>query len=78
MTKLLDHLWHLICLLGALDAALPTGTIDIFPAKFRPIVIGGPAASWIKGHRNLFIDPEGNKLAPEDKSPLLKAKAAGA
>ncbi len=74
VTKLFDHLWHLICLLAALDAAIPSGTVDIFPPKFRPYIIGGFAvASWVKGHRNLFIDPEGNTLPPPDKSPLVKA-----
>lgn len=78
MTKLFDHLWHLICLLAALDAAIPSGTVDIFPPKVRPYIIGGMvAASWIKGHRNLFIDPEGNNLPPTDKSPLVKSATEG-
>ena len=60
MTKAFNHALYFVFLLAAVSNALPAGSLDIFPVKWRPVVAGIlGAACWVKGHRNLFVNPDG-------------------
>lgn len=60
MTKIVNHVYYLICLLIAVYAALPASAIEILPTKWKPYLVGAAlAAGWLKSHWNLFINPDG-------------------
>ncbi len=62
-TQILNQLYNLLCVLCAVWAEMPPAALDVLPAPWKHYVtVGAMAAMWIKGHRNLFITPDGAKL----------------
>lgn len=77
LTQWANHVYYALCLIAALWAALPPSAMDLLPPNWKPYVAAAAgAAVWIKGHWNLFINPNGTP-ASEAWSPVNdKAKAA--
>lgn len=60
MTKTFNHVFYALLALVGLLSAIPDEVVTILPPKVKPYV--GTAvivAAWIKGHKNLFVNPDG-------------------
>ena len=61
-TQIINTVYGLICLVAALGAEL--GEIPFLPPRAKHYVAGASVvALWLKGHWNLFINPDGSPAA---------------
>lgn len=67
MTKFLNHLYYAVCLLVAMLSELP---LDVLPENWKhKIAVVAVMAAWVKGHWNLFVNPNGTPAETAWESP---------
>jgi hypothetical protein len=60
-TQVKNAIYYGICLIVAIYAAIPQGSLQFIPVSWRPYVEGAvTVAAWVKSNWNLFINPDGS------------------
>jgi hypothetical protein len=74
--KTLTIFWNLVCAIAALTAEVLADPqmLNLFPSKYaHAIALVAFVASWLRGHKNIFLLPDGSAApmayVPPEKKP---------
>jgi flagellar biosynthesis protein FliR len=64
-TLIWNHIYMIACGVLAVWVTLPPNVADSIPQKYKPYIAGLISILvWVKAHKNLGMDQQGNKLSP--------------